>query len=161
MTIHLLLTILLSLIHFGKSSIHCQNGEIGRCGRNFNDANTKCGTCCNFPQDCNDRHEGRRCFTYIDQTWCNTPTTTTTTTTQPTTTTTTTTLPPTTTTTLPPTTTTTTTTTPPPTTTTTTLAPTTTTTTCDSSMLGVDCEDNNGCPECMQCCSRRKQCEYP
>eukprot|EP01084_Bolivina_argentea_P254587 428027_1 len=42
-------------------------------------------------------------------------------------------------------------------------SPRTTGTTCHSSVyeLTIGCEDNSDCPDCMQCCPKRKLCEYP
>eukprot|EP01083_Nonionella_stella_P261164 889557_1 len=32
---------------------------------------------------------------------------------------------------------------------------------CDSGMIGVSCNNDAGCPDCMQCCPRENKCEYP
>eukprot|EP01083_Nonionella_stella_P223888 797411_1 len=72
MTIRLSLIILLSSMHFAKSS-QCPTSFNGRCGKNWADANTKCGQCCNSPSDCTQDND-IMCYAYLDTTPCiNTP----------------------------------------------------------------------------------------
>eukprot|EP01083_Nonionella_stella_P223887 797409_1 len=80
MTIRLSLIILLSSMHFAKSS-QCPTSFNGRCGKNWADANTKCGQCCNSPSDCTQDND-IMCYAYLDTTPCiNTPQSTSSTTT--------------------------------------------------------------------------------